>query len=424
MSIEDRLRTALHDEADGTHVDPASFDRIERRTAVARRRRRAMGGGLALVAVVAVAVGVPLALQGDGEPVRTGPASDTQGTVTTTSTTTGEAPTVPGDEVPAFTWPALQGDVLYDSLEQAAGAFGTGFLGMVSPVTEVVDSTHVVLRPRPEGGGAAPSDGPRTVVDVAEYPSGEPEAPHWFVTGAASPNIEVDSPTTRTDVGSPVMVSGRARNLFEANVIVELRNEAGDLVARTNTTAAGSGPELALFSVDVSFEATGRGAVIVSSDSGLEGTPEATVVPVTFAARAEGGTEVTVFLQDPQGDFVPVTREVPRTTGVLRAALEQQLLGAYPGEQARGLTSPFSEDGQLLRGVTITGDGTAVVDFEPSIVDALAGADGAAVLASLDRTAFHFPTVTWVRYSVGGQCQDIAGIGTDLLCERRSRDPY
>jgi hypothetical protein len=122
---------------------------------------------------------------------------------------------------------------------------------------------------------------------------------------------------------------------------------------------------------------------------------------------------------------VPVQRVVPFTAGVLRASLEQQLLGAYPGEQARGLTSPFSEDGQLLRGVTITQDDrTAVVDLEPGIVDELAGADGADVLASLDRTVFQFPTVTWVRYSVGGECRSFAGLDTELLCERRSRDEY
>jgi hypothetical protein len=248
------------------------------------------------------------------------------------------------------------------------------------------------------------------------------------VVGASSPNIQVDTPTRAQQLSSPVRVSGSARNLYEGTVIVDVRGDGlPEPLATVPTTAAGSGPDLAPFSVDVPFEVplAGRGAIVVRSDSGVEGTPEATVVPVRFGSQSAGETtQVTIFLQDQRGDFVPVTREVPRTTGVLRASLEQQLLGAYPGEQARGLSSPFSEDGQLLRGVTITEDGTAVVDFEPGIVDELAGADGAAVLASLDHTVFQFPTVTWVRYEVAGQCTDFAGIGTDLLCERRSRDEY
>ena len=37
MSVEDRLRNALHDVADGTPVDPGSYDRIERKPMADRR---------------------------------------------------------------------------------------------------------------------------------------------------------------------------------------------------------------------------------------------------------------------------------------------------------------------------------------------------------------------------------------------------
>ena len=434
MSIEDRLRTALHDEADGTHVDPASFDRIERRTAVARRRRRAMGGGLALVAVVAAAVGGGLALQDDGEPVRVGPASDSRETTTTTSTTTRQGSTTYTLVNSGFVWPGPGDDRRFATSADAARAFGIAYLGMADPVVEVsrdrfghLGESRAEAELRPRGTTTASGGGPRTLVELARTEAGID--PMWRVVSAASPDLEVDVPAPGAVVSSPLRVSGRGGYLYEANVIIEVRAEGvAEPLVVTNTTAAGSGTaELAPFSADVTFEGptSGRGAIVLKADSGIEGTPHATVVPVTFGSpSAAGSTQVTVFLQDQQGDFVPVTREVPRTTGVLRASLEQQLLGAYPGEQARGLTSPFSEDGDLLRGVTISGDGTAVVDFEPGIVDALSGADGAAVLASLDRTAFQFSTVTWVRYSVGGQCTDFAGIGTDLLCERRSRDEY
>ncbi|HZB72329.1 MAG TPA: Gmad2 immunoglobulin-like domain-containing protein [Acidimicrobiales bacterium] len=432
MSAEDRLRTALHAAADDTPVDPGSFDRIERRTVAARRRRRGVGGGLAAVALVAVAVTVPLALRDDGgEPVQTGPASDTRDTTTTTTTTptTTTEPDGTGDppaaEAPAFQWP-VEGDArTFDEPVALVQAFATEYLGVVGPgITDNGDDTATV-RPRREDGSTPPSDGPRTVVEWATVDD------HLVVVGAYSPNIRVDTPERAQELTSPARVSGHARNLYEANVIVEVRFGGLSLpIATVPTAAGGSGPDLAPFSVDVPFEVpvAGRGAIVVHSDSGVEGTPEATVVPVRFGSQPAGETiEVTVFLQDAAGDFVPVTRTVPRTSGVLKASIEQQLLGADAREQARGLTSPFSDDGDQLRGVNITEPGTpastAVIDFEPGIVDALAGADGAAVLASLDRTVFQF-AVGWVRYSVGGECRSFAGIDTDLLCERRSRDEY
>jgi hypothetical protein len=421
MTTEDRLRTALHDVADGTQVAPDSFDRIERRTVVARRRRRGIGAGLAAVALVAVAVGVPLAMEDDGEPVRVGPASDSrEPTTTTTSTTTSPAPEAPAE--PLFRWPASGDDRTFDDHVLLVRAFAEEYLGVVDPDLRDDGDDTTTVRPRREDGGAPAPDGPRTVVEWATVDG------HVVVIGATSPNIRVDTPSQGAEINSPVRVSGEARNLYEGNVIVDVRGDGLPTpLATVPTTAAGSGPMLAPFSVDVPYEVplAGRGAIVVRSDSGLEGTPEATVVAVRFGSQTAGETiEVTVYLQDQQGDFVPVQRTVPFTAGVLRASLEQLLDGATPGEEARGLTSPFDGQADLLRGVTITEDRTAVVDLDPGIVDALAGADGAAVLASLDHTVFQFPSVTWVTYRVNGGCESFAGIDTELLCERRSRDEY
>jgi hypothetical protein len=421
MTTEDRLRTALHAAADDTEIAPDSFDRIERRTVVARRRRRAVGGGLALAAVVALAAGVPLALQDDGEPVRVGPASDTRETTTTTSTTT-----TPPAETPAepalFRWPASVDDRTFDDHVLLVQAFAEEYLGVVEPDLSDNGDDTTTVRPRREDGSTAPADGPRTVVEWTTVDG------HVVVIGATSPNIQVAAPTPGAEITSPVTVSGQARNLYEGTVIVDVRGDGVPTpLATVPTTAAGSGPELAAFSVDVPYEVAlaDRGALVVKSDSGLEGTPEATVVPVRFGSQSAGETiQVTVYLQDQQGDFVPAQRTVPFTAGVLRASLLELLEGVTSEEEARGLTSPFDDDANLLRGVTITDDRTAVVDLEPDVVDALAGADGAAVLASLDHTVFQFPSVTWVTYRVDGGCESFAGLDTELLCERRSRDEY
>jgi hypothetical protein len=225
-------------------------------------------------------------------------------------------------------------------------------------------------------------------------------------------------------------VAGEARNLFEGTVIVEVRDGSGAILTTMSTTADGSGPELARFAVQVAFSPpVGRGAIVVKSDTGIEGTPEATVVPVTFGAGgAQPTMEVTVFLVDQEQDFVPVTRQVRRTAGVLRAALEQLLLGATPEDEARGLGSPFDDHADLLRGVTISEDGTAIVDLDPDfglrIDNSSTSAVSYAILGSLDRTVFQFPSVVRVAYRFGGECGTFYDSSPDYLCEPRTRDEY
>lgn len=428
MSAEDRLRTALSAVADDTPVDPGSFDRIERR-ATRARRRRAVGGGLAAVALVAVAVTVPLALRDDGgEPVQTGPASDTRESTTTTTSTTIEpddtgAPTLVDHD---FVWPGPGDARRFDDPLVVATAFVREYLGMVDAVVEPAGDGTFTARPGTEGGGTSPVDGPRTFVHTAS-PDGRA-----IVTGADSPNIRVEAPARAAEITSPVVVSGRARNLFEGNVVVDVRAEGtAEPLAIGATTAAGSGPELAPFTLDLPYELAPvrEGVIVVRSDSGLAGTAQATVVPVRFGPQTTADTtDVTVHLLDAQQDFVPVTRQVPRTTGVLRAALLELLEGATPEEEARGLTSPFDDDADLLRGVTISENGTAVVDLVPDfglrIPNSSTSAMSYAILGSLDRTVFQFPSVTWVSYRFGGECGTFFDVDPEFLCEPRTRDQY
>jgi hypothetical protein len=420
MNPEDRLRTALHDVADSTPVDPGSYDRIERKAATARRRRRVVGGGLA-AALVVVGVAVPLALRDDSQSVQTGPASDSRDTTTTTPNTTAPPAEAPGVGLAGpFVWPS---DDRFRSAEAVVLAFAEEYLGVVGPSAADNGDSSFIVRPQSEGSGRVRTDGPRTIVETATA-----EGRYWVV-GAVSPNIQVAAPAANAGVSSPATVSGQARNLYEGNVIVEVRDGSGAVLGTNFTTAAGSGPELAPFSTEVSFdEGVGPiGAVVVKSDSGLGGTPEATVVPVDFGATS-ATTEVTVFLVDDSGDFVPVTREVPRTTGVLRAALLELLEGATPEEQAQGLSSPFDDHGDLLRGVTITEGDRAVVDLDPNfgsrIPNSSTSAMSTAILGSLDRTVFQFPNVLWVSYRFGGECGTFGEIDPAFLCEPRTRDQY
>ena len=108
-------------------------------------------------------------------------------------------------------------------------------------------------------------------------------------------------------------------------------------------------------------------------------------VTTTVTATTQPPSQVTpvrvYFLRD--GRVAPVSRFVPKTTAVGRAALEALLAGPTPEERAIGLTTDFSDGTRLLH-VSVDG-GVASV--------AVDGTYGRAGLAQLVYTALQFPTV-------------------------------
>jgi spore germination protein GerM len=128
------------------------------------------------------------------------------------------------------------------------------------------------------------------------------------------------------------------------------------------------------------------------------------VVDISFSAP--GQTEVTAFFLRGE-ELVPVSRTVPATTGVLRVSLEQLLAGPTEEERSAGLISLFAAGAAgELRDVTIDGDGKAVVDFGPGVVNGSAGTSTGStlLLAQLNATVFQFSTVERVEYRLEGSC--------------------
>ena len=93
----------------------------------------------------------------------------------------------------------------------------------------------------------------------------------------------------------------------------------------------------------------------------------------------------------------------------LRAALEAQLAGPAPDEQARGLISWFSEDtAGMLNSVSITPDGIAIVDFKDFsriIPNASTSAGSYMLLSELNSTIFQFEDIKAVEYRFDGSCE-------------------
>jgi spore germination protein GerM len=124
-------------------------------------------------------------------------------------------------------------------------------------------------------------------------------------------------------------------------------------------------------------------------------------------AEPESMTVRVYFTRDEQPHAV--TREVPRTEAVLRAALEELLRGPTPDEQAAGLFSWFSEEtAGMLNRVAVDGEGKAVVDFRDfraTIPNASTSAGSAVLLGELNNTVFQFGSVRSVEYRIDGSCE-------------------
>jgi hypothetical protein len=395
-----------------------------------------------------------------GAPDATAPGAEPSSTTSPAPATTAPPPTdVAGDPTFPGIWPFASqaaidryadGDRRFEDAAATADVFARDYLGMLDPVVDPVtpggdDEVAVVVRPRGEDGQVVAAGGPSTTVTLRAYATSD-GARVWTVVGAASPHVLVDQPMAGAVAGSPLAVRGRATG-YEGTVVAQVRQDgmrAGASLGEAVGTAGGPG-ELGPLSLDVPFRTPTEpaGALVVSTDTGLDGVgvPEATVVRVAFGAAGDRPTadrppppapaactppapatapaaeemEVVVYLvcdAAAAGDatiasgevFVPVTRVVPRTTGVLRTALQALLAGTEPAEAEAGLSSTFSgATGGLLAGVTLT-DGTAVVDLAATVDGASTSAGSVLFRGQLDRTVLQFATVERVEYRLGGDC--------------------
>jgi hypothetical protein len=408
MTFEDRVRRALHAEVEDVNVDAQAWERVQ--AEVSRRRHTWMGPRLvvpaiALAAAIAAALSLTALLASDGgQVVEVSPP--VAGDPSSTAPTTTEAP-LAGDEVVLFPgiWPftseedvaAYEGDD-FDTPQATALGFARDYLGMPDP--QVAD--YVAGRDRRHRVSVTPRrDSPLvTQVDVFTRTSDGP----YFVTGASTKNIEVDTPAPGDTVGRVVGVSGTS-TAFEANVQVEVRQDGQTFGARLGSgfVMGGSMGEMAPFSGELAIDASTEpaGAAVFFTDSAEDGSvQEATVVRVAFDGAP---TEFSVFFH--RGDeLVEVPREVPRTAAVLRAALESLFQGPQASDP-EGLSSLFSADtAGFLNDVALESDGTAVVDLAGVVPNANTSAGSQAFLAALNATVFQFPTVQRIEYRLEGSC--------------------
>ena len=224
--------------------------------------------------MVAVLVGMSLFVVGCGSKSTTATKPTTNAT-STTSTTTTEPSTVPTDTA---VWPFVASTTRYSDPVKAATDFAVTYLGIVKPVVGPFiqgDSRSGEVAIRANKLGTA-----TTTVMVRKLAPSET----WWVLGAATPHLKLQSPGWNDAISSPVTVSGQS-TAFEATVNVEIRQDGSLTPIGTDFVMGGSNGTMGPFSKAVTFTkpTARRGAIVFkmpSADSG--GTLEAGVIRVQF----------------------------------------------------------------------------------------------------------------------------------------------
>jgi hypothetical protein len=201
-------------------------------------------------------------------------ATTTTSNVATTSTTTGPS-MVPTDTA---VWPFVAGSTRYTDPVKAATDFAVTYLGFVKPVVGPFvagDSRSGEVDIRANKLGTA-----TTTIMVRKLAPDET----WWVLGAATTHLQLQSPVWDAPITSPVPLSGRS-TAFEATVNVEVRQDGSLTPIGSGYVMGGSNGKMGPFAKAVTFTkpTAKRGAIVFkmpSTDGG--GTLEAGVIRVQF----------------------------------------------------------------------------------------------------------------------------------------------
>lgn len=234
--------------------------------------------------------------------------------------------------------------------------------------------------------------------------------------------IQVVSPQPGEAIASPVVIYGQARLwYFEASFPVYLEDANGKRIASGIATALDDWmtEEFVPFRAVLEWYGTPTptGTLVFQKDnpSGLPENDDAMRMPVKLVdAAAAGLTPVKVYFQKiPKGDpfldcsvVSEVTRYVPKTQGVGRAAIEALLGGPTTSEDAVGYTTTIPQHVEL-ENLTIS-NGVATAEFSGRLEEGVGGSCRVtAIRSQIERTLKQFSTVQTVVISIDGRTEDI-----------------
>lgn len=244
-----------------------------------------------------------------------------------------------------------------------------------------------------------------------------------FSRDKESPVI-VATPQEGDTVTSPLVVSGKARGpwFFEASFPVRLLDALGNEIAIAPAQAEGEWmtEEHVPFAATLTFNvpAAQYGTLVFQKDnpSGDPARDEDVRIAVWLEPGAGGTSDETtleVFFgrsDAPAGEecetVAVVTRTVPATPAIARAALEELFKGVSAAEAAQGYTTSIPS-GVVIQSLDIR-DGTAYLDVNRALAEDVAGSCRVTqVRAQIEETLKQFPTVENVILSIDGQTEDV-----------------
>lgn len=236
--------------------------------------------------------------------------------------------------------------------------------------------------------------------------------------------IQVTSLQPNQIIASPLTITGQARGywFFEASFPVKLLDAQGKVIAQVAAQAQGDWmtndfvPFIAI--LEFNAPAGSIGQLVLEKDNpsdlpvnadqlhfsvvfGASQTSELTTVKVYFATAQTG--------QSPDFDcqkVAVVNRQVPKTTAVARAALEELLKGPTAAEKTQGYLTSINPNVKIQK-LTIKNN-VAKADFDEQLEFQVGGSCRVAnIAAQIRQTLLQFPSVKSVIISINGRTEDI-----------------
>jgi hypothetical protein len=234
----------------------------------------------------------------------------------------------------------------------------------------------------------------------------------------------VTSPEAGDELSGIVIVTGEAPGywFFEAVFPMFIEDPSGNIVAWGYATATEDwmteNPVKFTGTVKVEEGYSGEAVLVLKKDnpSGLPENDDRVDIPVKIvpSPTAEEKSSVKVFFgrysTDSSMDACTVvsslTREVPKTSAVGKAALEELLKGPNAMEISDGYFTSMNE-GVSLKSLTIR-DGVAYADFDEALERSVGGSCRVlAIRTQIIETLKQFPSVKEVVISIDGRTEDI-----------------
>ncbi len=228
-----------------------------------------------------VSVVVALTATACGSTTPSPPTTTTLPTTSSPSTSLSVPSTTaaPAQQPGTAVWPFAKTMPGYPDPVLAARTFAVDYLGFVDPIVGAYQpgdsrSGEVTI--------AASASGPETTVLVRMLTS----ANTWWVLGAATQNIRLESPAALATISSPVVLSGQS-TAFEATVNVQIRQDGTLTPLKEDIVMGGANGVMGPFSKAISFPSpsTNAGAIVLKTMSARDGNiSEASVIRVSFSS--------------------------------------------------------------------------------------------------------------------------------------------